>query len=98
MSHPWYHTTQWRALRKMQLDEFPLCIFCLHIGREVPANTVDHKIEHKGNWDLFIDRNNHQSLCASCHSKFKKIQEKSGILLGCDINGVPVDSNHLWNK
>lgn len=98
MSHPWYHTTLWRRLRKLQLDEFPLCQICLQIQRETSANTVDHIKPFKDSWELFIDRKNHQSVCSACHSRHKQIQEKSGILPGCDVNGFPLADNHPWSN
>jgi 5-methylcytosine-specific restriction protein A len=30
---------------------------------------VDHIVDHKGDWRLFVDRNNLESLCHSCHSR-----------------------------
>jgi 5-methylcytosine-specific restriction protein A len=35
----------------------------------VPAIVVDHIIPHKGNYKLFWDKSNWQSLCKSCHDK-----------------------------
>ena len=93
-----YDSPRWRKLRAFVLAEEPLCRLCAEMGRDTPANTVDHIQPHKNNPNLFFDRNNLQSLCASCHSRHKRIQENSGLLPGCDINGFPIDPNHNWSK
>lgn len=33
-----------------------------------PATDVDHIVPHKGNHELFWDRDNWQALCHHCHS------------------------------
>jgi 5-methylcytosine-specific restriction protein A len=69
--HRWYGLKVWRLAREAQLSRQPLCECCLAEVPEVltPATDVDHKIPHRGNWTLFIDPENHQSLCHSCHSQ-----------------------------
>lgn len=83
----WYKTANWAKLRKCQLTREPLCRFCKRLGDINPANTVDHIKPHKGNMDLFFDRNNLQSLCKTCHSSIKQKIEKSGDF-GCDTSGI----------
>jgi len=97
-SHPWYHTRLWRKLRKNQLDKEPLCAAHLRRGLERPANIVDHKKQFGDSWELFVDPNNHQSLCTMCHISAKKLQQTRGIMPGCDENGLPLDDNHGWGK
>lgn len=83
----WYKTANWHRLRMWQLKREPLCRFCKHKGIITAADTVDHKIAHKGNMDLFFEWGNLQSLCKSCHSSQKQRLEKSGEF-GCDENGT----------
>jgi len=97
-NHPWYYLPVWKKLRALQLAEFPFCCICEMVDKLTVADTVDHKIPFRNDWNLFIDRNNHQSVCRSCHSRHKQIQEKSGALPGCDVNGMPIDPNHPWTK
>ncbi|MEP2204764.1 MAG: HNH endonuclease signature motif containing protein [Tateyamaria sp.] len=40
-----------------------------------PATVVDHIIPHRGDEALFNDRNNLQSLCTPCHSRYKQRSE-----------------------
>lgn len=47
----------------------PLCQECQWHGRTKAATLVDHKRPHKGNRQLFWDRDNWQSLCLACHQK-----------------------------
>jgi hypothetical protein len=42
MAHWPYNTPQWVRLRKVKLQQQPLCEVCMKRGRLVRANTVDH--------------------------------------------------------
>ena len=65
-----YRTPEWLDdLRPTQLLEQPFCAECAKRGCRVRATDVDHIVDHKGNWALFTDRSNLQSLCHSCHSR-----------------------------
>lgn len=97
---------QWRKLYKLrawrdharpaQLRKQPLCELCLERGRTVAADTVNHRIPHKGSMALFLDPDNHQSACASCHSGPIQSAERTGRMRGCDAQGVPLDAGHHW--
>ncbi|MDZ7809242.1 MAG: HNH endonuclease signature motif containing protein [Arhodomonas sp.] len=65
-------------------------------GQTVAATVVDHKTPHRGDWSLFWDQDNWQALCAHCHSSHKQRWEKSGAVLGCDEQGIPLDASHHW--
>jgi 5-methylcytosine-specific restriction endonuclease McrA len=93
-----YDSVRWRKLRKWFLSINPLCVICLKMGRETPATIVDHKKPHKGNYELFWDQDNWQSLCAGCHSAVKQQQERSGYSQACGVDGMPIDDNHPFNK
>ena len=93
-----YDTVRWRKARKRHLDEYPLCVLCDRQGITTAASIVDHIQEHKGDYDLFWDANNWQSLCASCHSGIKRMQENYGYSQAADVDGIPLDVNHPWNK
>lgn len=68
--HSWYNLPIWTDdLRPAQLLREPFCRECARRGLRVRATDVDHVQDHKGNWALFIDPANHQSLCHSCHSQ-----------------------------
>lgn len=64
-----YGTETWGELRTEQLLKEPFCRACAARGLRVRATDVDHIRDHKGDWDVFTDRNNLQSLCHSCHSR-----------------------------
>ena len=64
-----YNSGRWRRLRFRHLEREPLCRECARVGKVTPASDVDHIKPHKGDFCLFFDENNLQSLCASCHSR-----------------------------
>ena len=68
--HSWYSLPVWTDdLRPNQLLQEPFCLGCAQQGFRTYATDVDHIVDHKGSWSLFIDRSNLQSLCHSCHSR-----------------------------
>lgn len=60
---------EWRVERKRFLSAHPLCVECLKKNRLTAATVVDHIIPHRGDMELFWDRNNWQSLCKAHHDK-----------------------------
>jgi 5-methylcytosine-specific restriction endonuclease McrA len=71
-------SAQWRAIRKAQLERFPLCVDC---GE--PANEVDH-IEGDTSRNLVgIDL---ASRCKPCHSRKTA---GGSVARGCDVDGTP---------
>lgn len=65
-----YFTDEWRKdLRPTQLMREPFCRECARAGRRVRATDVDHIVDHKGDWTVFCNRSNLESLCHSCHSR-----------------------------
>ncbi|MBS0205687.1 MAG: HNH endonuclease [Planctomycetes bacterium] len=67
----WYSLDIWSRRRDAQLNKQPLCEACLAQTPEqiTGATDVDHIVPHRGNWGLFIDPANLQSLCKPCHSR-----------------------------
>lgn len=90
----------WQKARARFLQAHPLCVMCqaMKPPRVTAAEVVDHIIPHKGDQSLFWDANNWQPLCKQCHDRWKQKLEKSGVSIGCDSSGVPVDPSHHWHK
>lgn len=63
-----YQRKVWKQLRKEHLQQYPLCADCLKENKSIPATDVDHIERHEGNWGLFLDSDNLQSLCKKHHS------------------------------
>ncbi len=63
------YNKRWQTVSKSYLNNHPFCVRCLQEGKYTPATVVDHIKPHKGNKNLFWDKNNWQSLCKSCHDK-----------------------------
>ena len=67
-----YNSKLWRGpggARLTQLEKQPLCETCLARGEIRAATEVDHKRAHNGNMELFLDPENLNSACISCHSR-----------------------------
>lgn len=97
----WYSLAVWRGkngLRARQLAKHPLCERHKQRGEDVPADTVNHRRPHEGDWALFVDPNNHESACKACHDQVIKAEEARGFVIGCDIGGRPIDPDHPWNR
>lgn len=54
---------KWNKYRAKFLAENPRCYSC-----GTKATVVDHLHTHKGDYQLFIKRDNHIPLCAKCHN------------------------------
>ncbi len=68
--HSWYSKPIWTDdLRPAQLLREPFCRECAKQNARVYASVVDHIVPFRGNWQLFIDPTNHQSLCKSHHDQ-----------------------------
>jgi 5-methylcytosine-specific restriction endonuclease McrA len=94
----WYKRATWARLRLWRLNIEPLCRMCADEGETTPADTVDHVEPHKGDWSLFIDPDNTQSLCARCHSERKQRQEIHGYDDALGADGWPIDPAHPANR
>lgn len=70
-----YQSIRWKKRRKRYLSKNPWCAECLKNKRLTYAEILDHIIPHKGDWDLFINPDNLQGLCAKCHG-LKSQKEK----------------------
>jgi hypothetical protein len=91
-----YGSSAWRSLRKQafERDGYECCL-C----HRLTSNPIaDHRAPHNGNRELFFNLDNVQTLCPSCHSGIKRMQETHGYSAACDENGRPVDKNHPWNR
>ena len=68
--HSWYSLPVWTdRLRPQQLLREPFCRECRKHGLRTPATVVDHIEPHRGDWSLFADEDNLQSLCKHCHDR-----------------------------
>lgn len=77
----WYKRSIWtRRLRPsaMKRDAYTCRMCGRNWGHDTSRLVVDHIEPHRGDWQLFIDPNNHQCLCDSpCHSKLKQRMEQN---------------------
>jgi 5-methylcytosine-specific restriction endonuclease McrA len=90
-----YWTARWKKRRAHQLSVEPLCAYCARLGKVQPATTADHVVPHRGD-DTAFWLGDLQSLCTSCHSSTKQLEERGRGPQGCDVNGDPIDPAHHW--
>jgi 5-methylcytosine-specific restriction endonuclease McrA len=104
----WY-----RRLRPQHLAIEPLCRSCLRRGftndgsltsagaRQVNPRrrfmVVDHIVPFRGDWDVFTDRANLQTLCPDCHDRNKQREDVRGYSEERGPDGWPVDPLHPSN-
>ena len=97
-SHPearkWYGTKRWKELRFVTLENHPICTRC----NQAQATVVDHKVPHKGDFNLFFAAGNLTGLCKLCHDSWKARQENGRVDTATDEDGYPCDPNHPWNN
>ena len=96
--HKTDYARRWQRARLVYLKEHPLCTMCRAQGYTVQAKVVDHIVPHKGDPRLFWDRGNWQPLCYTHHNGAKQSQDRTGITVGCDVNGIPLGVEHAWNR
>ena len=65
----WYSTASWKRMRAAHLASEPWCRACAERGILTPATEVDHIEAHRGDYELFANDDNLQSLCHRCHSR-----------------------------
>jgi 5-methylcytosine-specific restriction enzyme A len=63
-------------------------------GRTVTANVVNHIRPHRGDWNLFRDPDNLQSLCKFHHDSEAQSQDVRGYGSRIGENGWPLDTRH----
>ena len=67
------YDSKWDRERAAYLKQHPTCD---RPGCGAPASVVDHVVPHRGDQHLFWSRSNWQSLCNTCHVRWKQAQEK----------------------
>ena len=93
-----YSSAQWKALRADQLKKHPLCAFHLKRSKIVEA-TVVHHVRPKDKDNIATFFRGPSSRCANrVTTSAGQKEDKRGYVMGCDINGVPLDPEHHWNK
>lgn len=60
---------RWQSVSKAYLANHPFCVRCLENKLYTRSEVVDHIIPHKGDMELFWDKNNWQALCKTCHDR-----------------------------
>ena len=86
-----YNTKAWRDLRLAVLNARPLCEWCGAMGLTVPATVADHKVNHKGDPDLFYCQPEElNALCKPCHDRHAQRRDRGGDTRVIGMDGWPV--------
>ncbi|MDO5765010.1 MAG: HNH endonuclease signature motif containing protein [Elusimicrobiales bacterium] len=74
--HGWYLLPIWKNdLRPAQLTREPFCRECAKEGIRTYATVVDHIRPFRGDWALFVNPANHQSLCKHHHDQKTALEQ-----------------------
>lgn len=68
-AHQRGYNARWQKARIAYLKQHPLCVLCEAEKRVVPAEVVDHVVDHKGDLRLFWDESNWRALCKAHHDR-----------------------------
>ena len=82
---------RWQKFRLVYLKENPLCVYCKDEGNIVAAEVVDHINPHKGDVNLFWNKNNLQALCKVHHDRTKQIMERGTDKPLIGVDGFPME-------
>ena len=93
-----YKTKVWKEGRLVHLAQHPLCASCASRGIVRAATVVNHRVAHRGQWTLFKDSDNWQSLCKSCHDSEAQSQDVRGYTNRIGNDGWPLDDRHPLYK
>ena len=78
---PWrklYGLKRWKDMRWDVLTEAMfMCQMCGKLEGDTSKLVADHKRPHRGDLNLFWDRNNLWCLCEACHSSEKQKEEQA---------------------
>ena len=75
LNEEYYHTKEWRVLRKKILKEQPVCSKC---GNDMNLE-IHHIVAPRGNEELFFNENNLMTVCKGCHKVLTAREIKSRI-------------------
>lgn len=99
IARPLYKTKRWLTIRAQQLEQQPLCAYCLKGSpkRYTEANVCDHVNPHDGDPMKFW-LGPFQSLCEHHHNSAKKGEESRGYSEDVGADGLPIDPRHPFNR
>lgn len=85
-----YRTNRWRKLSEAHRRKEPLCRMCKQDGHIVVGKACDHINGHPATeTEEQFWAGPFQTLCAEHHSGAKRKEERSGIEVGCNEQGIP---------
>lgn len=74
--HGWYSLPIWtKRMRPQHLLAEPFCRECARTGIRTRAEVVDHIRPHRGDWNVFTDETNLQSLCKYHHDQKTALEQ-----------------------
>jgi 5-methylcytosine-specific restriction endonuclease McrA len=83
-----YKSRRWSAIRKDQLQSYPLCEVHHKAGFLVPAQVIDHVIRMTDGGSQ-SDGRNLMSLCSACHDR-KSALERRGLQIEIATNDLDI--------
>ena len=84
----------WHKVRKIKIRHDPCCQICEQHNVDTIATVVHHIKEIETHPELRLVMSNLMSLCHDCHEAL----HGRLTVVGCDVNGIPLNLSHEWNK
>jgi 5-methylcytosine-specific restriction protein A len=67
-----YNTRRWKRLRRLKLQNNPICEKCWERGRVTPTEEIHHIVPFAQDMELAYDYDNLIALCIECHKEMHK--------------------------
>jgi 5-methylcytosine-specific restriction endonuclease McrA len=104
---PFYLSAPWRALRlqALQRDRFR-CVVCGCSVAAPGSARVDHILPRLQHPELALSLSNLRTLCSAHDNQAHREKGRAAaagrverfVVSGCTSDGMPLDTNHPWNK
>jgi 5-methylcytosine-specific restriction enzyme A len=88
------YDNQWHKVRMLKAKSSPLCELCEQQDIDTPVDVVHHIKSIEEAPELRLVMSNLMSLCRDCHEAIHGRK----ILIGCGVDGLPLNPTHGWRK
>jgi 5-methylcytosine-specific restriction endonuclease McrA len=92
---PFIHSHQWRKVRKLKIQQDPLCEVCMREGKTVAATVGDHHRPRRLWPELNLTMSNLVSMCQSHHRKKSLLERDCQTRTAWELT---IQTNELYKR